>query len=510
MNWWDGIWNEARDDGTLLVLLTLMLILPVLRAYAPESRVRRASLATMAVVHLALLPVAGVLRVRGGTIARDFHLAARVTAAVPLVYLAGALLFLLLFPRLGLKLPRIVQDVVLAAAAGLIIVWVLSTGGIDVSGLLATSAVLTVLLGFALQDTLGNAISGLALQVDDSIHVGDWIKVGDMTGRVVEITWRYTALETRNWETLVIPNSVFTKQQFLVLGRRTLEPLQWRRWVYFNVDFRFQPSDVIEAVEAALRSTPIENVARTPPPNCVLMDISESYCRFAVRYWLTNLAADDGTDSVVRTRIYFALKRVDIPLSIPAHAIFVTEDSQHRKELKIAQDDERRRNVIKNLKLFADLNDEEQQFLASKLRYAPFTRGEVMTRQGATAHWLYIILQGDASVRVSSRTGVDREVQQLHDGSFFGEMSLMTGEPRSATVVALSDVECYRLDKEVFQSVLQKNPQLAEHIAGLLAARSLEIQTVKRDLSASDASTLGEVKRDMLDKIRDFFGLHSD
>jgi small-conductance mechanosensitive channel len=307
MNWWDGIWNEARDDGTLLVLLTLMLILPVLRAYAPESRVRRASLATMAVVHLALLPVAGVLRVRGGTIARDFHLAARVTAAVPLVYLAGALLFLLLFPRLGLKLPRIVQDVVLAAAAGLIIVWVLSTGGIDVSGLLATSAVLTVLLGFALQDTLGNAISGLALQVDDSIHVGDWIKVGDMTGRVVEITWRYTALETRNWETLVIPNSVFTKQQFLVLGRRTLEPLQWRRWVYFNVDFRFQPSDVIEAVEAALRSTPIENVARTPPPNCVLMDISESYCRFAVRYWLTNLAADDGTDSVVRTRIYFAL-----------------------------------------------------------------------------------------------------------------------------------------------------------------------------------------------------------
>ena len=510
MNWWDGIWNEARDDGTLLVLLTLMLILPVLRAYAPESRVRRASLATMAVVHLALLPVAGVLRVRGGTIARDFHLAARVTAAVPLVYLAGALLFLLLFPRLGLKLPRIVQDVVLAAAAGLIIVWVLSTGGIDVSGLLATSAVLTVLLGFALQDTLGNAISGLALQVDDSIHVGDWIKVGDMTGRVVEITWRYTALETRNWETLVIPNSVFTKQQFLVLGRRTLEPLQWRRWVYFNVDFRFQPSDVIEAVEAALRSTPIENVARTPPPNCVLMDISESYCRFAVRYWLTNLAADDGTDSVVRTRIYFALKRVDIPLSIPAHAIFVTEESQHRKELKIAQDDERRRNVIKNLKLFADLNDEEQQFLASKLRYAPFTRGEVMTRQGATAHWLYIILQGDASVRVSSRTGVDREVQQLHDGSFFGEMSLMTGEPRSATVVALSDVECYRLDKEVFQSVLQKNPQLAEHIAGLLAARSLEIQTVKRDLSASDASTLGEVKRDMLDKIRDFFGLHSD
>jgi CRP-like cAMP-binding protein len=229
-----------------------------------------------------------------------------------------------------------------------------------------------------------------------------------------------------------------------------------------------------------------------------------------VRYWLTNLASDDGTDSVVRTRIYFALKRVDIPLSIPAHAIFVTEESQHRKELKSAQDDERRLRVIHNIKLFADLNAEEQQFLATKLRYAPFTRGEVMTRQGAAAHWLYIILQGDASVRVSNEAGVDREVQRLHDGSFFGEMSLMTGEPRSATVVALSDVECYRLDKEVFQSVIRKNPQLAEHIAGLLAARSLEIQNVKRDLGESDASTLRKAKRDMLDKIRDFFGLHSD
>jgi small-conductance mechanosensitive channel/CRP-like cAMP-binding protein len=510
MTWWDGIWSEARDDGTLLVVLALVVLLPALRAYAPESRVRRASLATMALLHLVVVPIAGILRARGHALARDIHLVARITAAIPLVYLAGTLLFLLLLPRIGLRLPRIVQDVVLAASAGLSILWVLSTGGIDVSGLLATSAVLTVLLGFALQDTLGNAISGLALQVDDSIHVGDWIKIGEVTGRVIEITWRYTALETRNWETLVIPNSTLTKQQFLILGRRTAEPLQWRRWVYFNVDFRYQPSDVIEAVEGALRSTHIEDVAQRPQPNCVVMEISDSFCRYAVRYWLTNLAADDLTDSVVRTRIYFALKRVDIPLSIPAHALFVTEESAGRKAQKSAQDDERRLRVIRHLKLFADLNEEEQQYLASKLRYAPFTRGEVMTRQGATAHWLYIILQGQASVRVSSEAGVDREVQRLFDGSFFGEMSLMTGEPRSATVVALSDVECYRLDKEVFQSVIQKNPQLAEHIAELLAARSVEIMAVKRDLGASEASSLRDQKqRDLVGRIRDFFGLQS-
>ena len=510
MTWWDGIWNEARDDGTLFVILSLVLLLPALRAYAPNSRVRRLSLVTMGIVHLVVMPIAGLMRTRGDTIGRNLHLAARITAVIPLIYVVGALVFLLLFPRLGLRMPRIVQDVVLAAVAGLSIVGVLSTGGIDVTGLLATSAVLTVLLGFALQDTLGNAISGLALQVDDSVHVGDWIKIGEVTGRVIEITWRYTALETRNWETLIMPNSMLTKQQFLVLGRRTAEPLQWRRWVYFNVDFRYQPSDVIEAVEAALRTTTIQNVAKRPEPNCVLIDIADSYCRFAVRYFVTDLAADDATDSVVRTRIYFALKRVDIPLSIPAHAIFVTEESQNRKALKSAQDDERRLRVIQNIQLFANLSHEEHEFLATKLRYAPFTRGEVMTRQGAAAHWLYIILQGEASVRVSNEAGLDREVQRLYDGSFFGEMSLMTGEPRSATVVALSDVECYRLDKEVFQSVIRKNPALAERIAELLAARSVEIMNVKRDLGESDASSLRDAKRDMLGTMRDFFGLLSD
>jgi small-conductance mechanosensitive channel/CRP-like cAMP-binding protein len=510
MTWWDGIWNEARDDGTLFLIVSLVLLLPALRAYAPDSRVRRASLATMGALHLVVMPVAGLLRAKGGVIARDLHLAARITAAIPLVYVTGALLFLLLLPRIGLKLPRIVQDVVLAATAGLSIVWVLSLGGIDVTGLLATSAVLTVFLGFALQDTLGNAVSGLALQVDGSIHVGDWIKLGEVTGRVVEITWRHTSLETRNWETLIVPNSMLTKQQFLVLGRRMGEPHQVRRWLYFNVDFRYQPSDVIAAVETALRTTTIENVAKRPEPNCVLLDMSDSYCRFAVRYWLTDLAADNSTDTVVRTRIYFALKRVSIPLSIPAHAIFVTEESQNRKALKSAQEDEHRLRVIQNVKLFSDLTQEEQEYLASKLRYAPFTRGEVMTRQGATAHWLYIILHGEASVRVSNEAGHDREVQRLSDGSFFGEMSLMTGEPRSATVVATSDVEGYRLDKQVFQAVLGKNPQLAERIAELLATRSMEIMNVKRDLGMSDASSLREAKRDMLAKIRLFFGLESD
>src|SRR5262249_60884678 len=134
---------------------------------------------------------------------------------------------------------------------------------VDVTGIIATSAVMTAVIGFSLQDTLGNILGGVAIQLDHSIQVGDWIKVDDLSGRVVEIRWRYTAIETRAWETVIIAHGVLAKNKFLVLGRRRGEPapVRWRRTVPFNVDFRYPPAQVIQAVEEALRAAEIPEVA---------------------------------------------------------------------------------------------------------------------------------------------------------------------------------------------------------------------------------------------------------
>src|SRR5262249_6588185 len=145
-----------------------------------------------------------------------------ITAAFTLVMNVG-------MHRLRIGTPRILRDVLLAAAAGIAFFSLASRLGFNLSGLIATSAVLTAMVGFSMQDTLGNIIGGLALQMDNSIKVSDWIRVGDTTGKVTEIRWRYTAIETRNWETVIIPNSVLMKGQVIVLGRRTGQPVQWRR-----------------------------------------------------------------------------------------------------------------------------------------------------------------------------------------------------------------------------------------------------------------------------------------
>jgi CRP-like cAMP-binding protein len=298
--------------------------------------------------------------------------------------------------------------------------------------------------------------------------------------------------------------------QFLVLGRRQDAPVQWRRWVWFNVDFRFAPADVIATVVDALHSAPIERVAADPPPNCILMDLQESVGRYAVRYWLTDLASDDPTDSVVRNRIYFALKRAGIPLSMPAHKIFMTEESAARRDEKDRQERQRRLKALSHVDFFVSLPESLRARLAAGLRHAPFSPGEVMTHQGAEAHWLYLIIEGEASVEVTE-ANLEREVARLGKGQFFGEMSLMTGEPRSATVIARTPVDCYRLDKSVFQDILHERPELAERVADVLAKRRVELMAVKEGLDAEAAERhLTLAKEDLTSRIRSFFGIEKD
>ena len=90
-------------------------------------------------------------------------------------------------------------------------------------------------------------MGGLALQTERTINVGDWVRIDQHEGQVIEIRWRQTSIETRNWDTVVIPNSYLMKSEVMVLGRRTNAPRQHRQWVYFNIDFRFAPP-VIQVV----------------------------------------------------------------------------------------------------------------------------------------------------------------------------------------------------------------------------------------------------------------------
>ena len=499
----DVLFNGSGYVAGAIVVMTLIL----LRLAHTDRRV----LALLLGIFIAAAATLEFATGPGGGILQAASLVFRMALYVELVAtisLLGFAVFRVLLPLVRIASPRILQDVVVAVGH---IIWTMiflrMAFGWDFASVIATSAVLTAVIGFSMQDTLGNILGGLAIQLDQSIHQGDWIKVDDVVGKVIETRWRCTTIETRNWETVVIPNSVLMKNKFTVLGRRTGEPVQWRRWVWFNVDFRTAPTKVIDTINAAIRGADIPRVAKTPAPNCILMDFSESWGRYALRYWLTDLAVDDPTDSDIRAHIYVALQRANIPLSMPAHAVFVTQETDERKTTKMTQLLNQRRIALQHVELFRSLKPEELNHLVEHLVPSPFTKGDVMTQQGAQAHWLYILVDGRAEVLVE-KDGEKRKVSELGPGSVFGEMGLMTGEPRASTVIALTDVECYRLDKESFKSILVSRPELAEGFAHILAHRRADLDVALGNLDEEKRKKqVANSQEDILGKIRHLFGI---
>jgi small-conductance mechanosensitive channel/CRP-like cAMP-binding protein len=441
------------------------------------------------------------------------QLASGVAEFLLLVNLTALLVFDLALPALGLRLASIVSDVVIGAAYLLGLLVGMHRLGVNISGLVATSAVVTAVIGLSLQATLGNILGGLALQLDDSINVGDWIEMENKTqGRVRQIRWRHTVIETRDWDAVIVPNSVLLGQAFRILGKRDGEPAQHRMWVYFNVDFRFHPSEVIRVVNEALQSTPIDNVAAKPAAHCICYEFGtaghDSVAQYAVRYWLTDLAVDAPTNSVVRTRVYAALQRAGIPLALPAAAILMQQDDPESQKRKLERQLGERMATVRGVELFASLTEEEKAKIASRLRFAPFSPGEVMTRQGAVAHWLYILAKGQALVRVEGKDGGAESVATISAPSFFGEMSLMTGAPRAATVLAVTDVLCYRIDKDDFHEVVSHRPEVAREISEVLAARSVALRAARENLDAeARLRHMDDERGRLLAAVEEFFGL---
>jgi small-conductance mechanosensitive channel/CRP-like cAMP-binding protein len=519
MHFWQIVQMTAGVNGGLYWLVFGFIAAAFgLFIFAPaERRSIRAAVLLFALSFAGLLAASALVYFSGSMDSsmnsfgfRFLRFVSLLTISIAVINLVSVLIFSVLMPPLRLTLPRILRDLLVALAYIVAIMTLLSRSGVDLAGIVATSAVITAVIGFSLQDTLGNVIGGLALQMEHTIHVGDWLRIDQHEGRVQEIRWRQTSIETRNWDTVVIPNAVLMKSQVVVLGRRAGLPRQHRQWVYFNVDYRYAPTQVIAAVEKALCAEPIANVAGEPLPHCLVTEFKDSYATYAARYWLMDLALTDPTDSIVRSRIYAALRRAEIPLSIPAQSIFVTEESETRRERKQQDEIDRRLEAINHIGLFQPLADEEKRRLAGRLKSTPFVRGEAMTRQGDAAHWLYVIIEGEAEVHVRIE-GKSEKVAMLGGGDYFGEMGMMTGEARAATVIAQTDVKCYRLDKEAFRDILHERPEIAEAISHTLAKRRVELEAIRGALTEDLIhQRMQHTQPALLQRMRDFFKLDAE
>src|SRR5574343_83587 len=497
-------------EAPLAIIATILLLIVIL---GPLKPMRRSLINTSVFFFACLLGdlLAGFLS--GGATSKAAAGWLRQLAVfgegLAVIRFAGLAFFNVALPKINLRISGILADILVIIGY---IGWGffrLSLAGVELSHLFATSAILTAVLAISMQDTLGNLLGGLALQMDSSLEIGDWIKIDDLSGQVIDIQWRFTSLLTRNGEKVILPNSQLMKGRYYVLCDKHQAQPGWRRNIGFNVDLAIPPGRVIQLIQDDIADATITNVALQPPPSCVLMDFGPGYAHYVLRYWLKDPQPDDPTDSDVRVHILATLQRNGIRLATDDHTIhLVKEGASHREEVE-SREMQRRLRAINAVELFARLSDAEKRHLAQRLIPAPFARGDTITRQGAVAHWLYVMVSGEAEAWWQPPEGARRLLEKRGPGSVFGEIGLMTGAPRRATVIASTDVEAYRLDKEGFQSIIQQRPELADSLSGILERRLQRFAELEQGYSNGQNELAQRVPGSAAigRKIREFFGL---
>jgi small-conductance mechanosensitive channel/CRP-like cAMP-binding protein len=417
------------------------------------------------------------------------HVDAQLRAFERLAF-AGALINLLVISllnplredRASERVPTILQD---AIVIGLLLL--VSTFVFD-EKLLTTSAVSAVVIGFALQDTLGNAFAGLAIQSERPFHVGHWIRVGEFEGRVAEVTWRATKLRTKTGNFVILPNNLVSKEAITNYSEPSVPT---RLEVEVGASYTCPPNQVKAAMREAMAQVPC--VLAAPPPDVLVMAFADSAITYRARFWVVDYELDDEVRDQVRAAIYYAFSRRGIEIPFPIQVQYDLDPPRPDE----TTGETHREALLKQVDLFGSLTDEQRRAIAAATRMRTYGEGEVIVREGEPGQSMYVVASGKVAVVLEPEK---RTVATIERGGYFGEMSLLTGEVRSATVVAQGDSVVLEVDAELFRRLALESPHAIERIGVEAITRKSELAQARnaaRGVALADApaSLLSRMKR---------------
>ncbi len=386
------------------------------------------------------------------------------------------------------KILRDVLDATLYVLAALIIVK--NEYNIDLSSLLAGSAIASVVLGLALQDTLGNLFAGLSRQRGGPFEVGDSVSGGTERGRVLQVGWRAARLETKRREVITLPNNQLAKQTVKNFSRGN-EPVGVD--LYIAVSYEAPPNRVKEVVAETLAEVPL--ILASPGHRTRTWAFEEMSIKYRIRFYVADYSRSNRVKDEVLTRLWYRLRREDIEIPAAPRTLYMRSPPK-----ATGFPLEARLSLLGAVDLLSVLRPEEKELLANAMVPRYFGAGERIIEEGAAGQTFYVVASG--TVVVTTRRGV--EVTRLARGQYFGEMSLLTGEPRSATVVAVEDAVLFELDRPRFGELFAGHPGLATQLSTILAERRLQLEAVaSANMPASDHPEANRI----LSRLRQIFGL---
>lgn len=406
----------------------------------------------------------------------------------------------ILKPR-HISVPRLLFDIFNALVlAGVAVTLLKVLYSFNLTGLLVTSTVLSAILGLSLQDVLSSLMAGIALQMEGPIAPKEWVRVGDKEGEVVQMNWRSLTLRSRDGHHVVLPNSRVAREDILNFSRPGPAVMLHAT---IGVAYAHPPGEVRTVLEAAVAGA--RGVSASPPVEALVSRFADSAVEYDLRFWTRDLAGVAAVRDAALSRAWYALRRAGLAIPFPQREIALRQVPETRDDERL----ERRRvesfDALRSVETFRPLTDEQVSDLARHARLESYTAGEALVRQGEAGRSLFVVRTGDVRVEKADGGGSPRELARLGPGSFFGEMSLLTGEPRSASVVAVGEVEVVVVEKDAFSTLLHDDGHLARALSEALEERTREqarVETLTAGPVGPQVMTDG-----LLDRIQRFFGL---
>ncbi len=402
--------------------------------------------------------------------------------------------------RRGRETPAVIESlltialILLGASAGLYF-----EAGVSFAGLMTASGATAIILGIALQAAINDVFSGLSVNLDGSFAIGDWLTVYSdqfpepLYGRVQGITWRSTFLRLSDGRRLMVPNHILTANPVMNHSR----PAGGKRlFVEVPVAYDF-PSDralgiLLAEAHRVTRAAPLKGHRE---PDVLVDRIDSDSVYFHVRFYADMAMIDPRqAKSIMALALHRALLHHQVPNPIsqvelvPAWEGPGEESAEIRKALGQG-------SIFENI-----LGDEQLDALVAACQVRAIAADTILIRQGDVGASMFIIVEGVARVAIGMADGEVRNVAVLVSGDMVGEMSLMTGAPRAASVTSLSALRVIEVTKEAIEDLLAAEPGLLERFSHVLAVRQSSLSEI-----ASSASQKLALQNDILTQMRHFF-----
>lgn len=365
---------------------------------------------------------------------------------------------------------------------------------VDLAALFTTSTIIGVVIGLALQDTLGNLFAGLAMQADQPFQIGDVVKITNQgVGTVEQISWRGIKIRTFQNKLIVLSNSVLSKESIEVAPQDGLNA----KLCFFNTLYTNPPAKTIKVVREVVQQC--ANVSPKIRPKVRIRDLGADGIEWEVKYWLIDYSKYNTTNALIRQNIWYAFQREGIDFAYPTRTVYIQKEEE--KDPFIESQDEIIRR-LKTVPVFSPLSDDEIKHIANVSSTRVFAPDEPIVVEDQRGESMFVINRGRVNISIDDN-GKTKYVGKLKEGDFFGEMGLFTGEPRTATVTAEEETEVLEIGHHCLKPILEENPDLVKSIGEIIDYRRADLDKQHTD----EMEISQKIDSGLVGSIRKFFGL---